>query len=284
MTIVIDTVTAPGFKGVIDAATVQRLVNATGLPQPQVMLDLTKVAALYALPPISQFYVGAIACGLTGNLYFGANMEYMGEPLSFCSHGEQGATINAWISGETGLSSVAVNAAPCGYCRQYLYETVSAKTLRIILATNTQGYEEMLLTDLLPLAFGPQDLGIQGGLLQPQSNGLSLIGASTPVTAAALKAANMCYAPYTKAYSGVGLLMRDGNTIAGPLSENAAYNPSLSPMEAALFAMNVAGYSYSDIVEAALCEVENPKVSQLQVSAEVLGSVSTVQVTPAPAR
>jgi cytidine deaminase len=70
--------------------------------------------------------------------------------------------------------------------------------------------------------------------------------------------------------------MNDGTTIRGPLSENAAYNPSLSPMEAALFAMNIAGYSYSQIAAAALCEVQDAEVSQFSVSVEVLGSVNPV--------
>jgi cytidine deaminase len=31
------------------------------------------------------------------------------------------------------LQSLAINAAPCGYCRQFLYEITTAKTLNILL-------------------------------------------------------------------------------------------------------------------------------------------------------
>jgi cytidine deaminase len=288
VTTITDIITAPGFAGVITASQVQTLISQTGDDQYAVMLDLTAVASLFAMPPISNFFVGAVACGGSGNFYFGCNMEYLGQPLSFCSHGEQDATVLAWLNGETSMPSLAVNAAPCGYCRQYMYETVSAQTLTIILASQTAAYQTMPLTNLLPLAFGPQDLGLQGGLLDPQSNGLTL-SSTDPAVLAALNAANMCYAPYSHSYSGIGLLMSNGNTIMGPLSENAAYNPSQSPLEAALFAANLSGYAYSDITEVALVEVANPEVSQYDASAAVLSSaapnlsINYVSATPASA-
>ena len=52
--------------------------------------------------------------------------------LSLCVHGEQSAINHALIQGETGLQSLAINAAPCGYCRQFLYEITTAKTLNIL--------------------------------------------------------------------------------------------------------------------------------------------------------
>ncbi len=271
-------VTGGDFAGVLTAKQVDDLLRDTSLTQPEVMLALTKIASLYALPPISRFFVGAVACGVTGNLYFGCNLEYVGQPLSFCSHAEQGATTNAWLHDEPGMSSLAVSAAPCGYCRQYLYETASASTLKIILSGQTTA-----LTDLLPLAFGPS-LGIGGGLLDPQSNRLKLATPSSdPAVLAALDAANICYAPHTKSFSGIGLLMNDGATFRGPLAENAAYNPSQSPLQAALFAMHIAGYDFADISEVALVEVQNPLVSQLDASRAVLHAVCSLPITYAPA-
>ncbi len=272
-------VTGGGFAGVLTAEQVDVLLRETSLTQPEVMLALTAVASLYAVAPISKFHVGAVACGVSGNLYFGCNLEYVGQALSFCSHGEQGATTNAWLHDETGMTSLAVNAAPCGYCRQYLYETASASTLQIILSGQTTA-----LTKLLPLAFGPKDLGIGGGLLDPQSNRLELATPSSdPTVLAALDAANMCYAPYTSSFSGIGLRMNDGATFRGPLAENAAYNPSQSPLEAALFAMHIAGYDFVDISDAALVEVQDPAVSQLDASLAVLRAVRDLRIIYAPA-
>lgn len=72
---------------------------------------LPKAAAL-ARPPISNFKVGAIARGASGKLYFGTNVEFAGEALSFTLHAEQSAVVNAWMSGETGVDLVGTSAAP----------------------------------------------------------------------------------------------------------------------------------------------------------------------------
>lgn len=276
---VISAVQAPHFDGSLSLSIAQTLVNQTGLQLASVMLGLSAVAALYAQPPISNFFVGAVVAGGSGSLYFGCNMEYSGQPLSFCSHGEQDATVNAWTHYETTITSLAVNAAPCGYCRQYLYETASAKSLQIILqgSTPTSQPQVMMLTDLLPLAFGPQDLGITTSLLTPQSNRLALPQPSHDLaTLAGLYAANISYAPYTNSFSGLGLVTTDGAWFPGPLSENAAYNPSQSPLEAALALMNLSGYSYANIASVALVEVQDAKVSQLDVSRSVLSAVTDV--------
>ncbi|HEU4728823.1 MAG TPA: cytidine deaminase, partial [Kofleriaceae bacterium] len=261
--------TASGFAGVIPAAEVQQLLAETGLTLPQLMLALCPFAALYSVAPISNFHVGAISCGASGNLYYGANMEFPDQPLSFCTHAEQSATVNAWMNGETGLGSIAVNQAPCGYCRQFLYETVSAATLEVILSNGT-----VPLTTLLPAAFGPQDLGVQGALLTPYTHGLSLVEPNPdPGIAAALAAANSAYAPYTSSYAGVALVTA-GGIYAAPLAENAAYNPSMSPLEAALSQLNLSGNPYGSITQVALVEVEGAEVSQLDVTEAVASTVT----------
>src|SRR4051794_20554241 len=56
-------VSGVGSRGILPAAQARELVALTGLGQQQTMVALTAVAALYAVPPISNFYVGAVACG-----------------------------------------------------------------------------------------------------------------------------------------------------------------------------------------------------------------------------
>ena len=65
------------------------------LSHEQLMMLLLPVAASFARPPISQFKVGAVAKGLSGALYFGANIEFTGEALNQSVHGEQCAVNNA---------------------------------------------------------------------------------------------------------------------------------------------------------------------------------------------
>ena len=158
------------FHGYLTASEAQELANEIGCSIPELMVMLVPFASWYAVTPISDFNVGAVSQGKdTGNLYYGANMEFPGEALSFCIHGEQAATNNAWINGETGITSLAISAAPCGYCRQFLYETTLAKSLTIYLPKTAAE----LLVYYLPDAFGPGDLGVKGALMSPQSHGLA---------------------------------------------------------------------------------------------------------------
>ena len=169
--------------------------------------------------------------------------------MSFTVHAEQAATNNAWLSGERGIQSLAVSDAPCGYCRQFLYELVTAQQLSILLPTEpgAETYTSTPLTTLLPRPFGPSDLGVIGGLMDPRHcpHDLALEGGAPadPVIAAALKAACGSYAPYAMnesyAYAGVAVQMDDGSIYAGRHAESAAYNPSLSPLQSALAFMNM---------------------------------------------
>lgn len=221
-----------GFYGYISAQDAQALAAAAGMSVVELAYALLPAAKAYAVVPISNYQVGAVAVGASGALYYGANMEFDGEALSFCIHGEQAATNNAWLNGETGITNLAINAAPCGYCRQFLYELNTAKTLSIQIADATQ-----LLTWFLPDAFGPQDLGIKGALMDAENHGLSITGGDATALDA-LAAANSCYAPYTTTYAGIALA-RDDGTFMGRYAENAAYNPSMSPMESALSHMTL---------------------------------------------
>ena len=179
----------PSFHGVISAELAAELEAQSGMNAWQLAFSLVSTAQLFAVTPISAYPVGAVAVGLSGALYYGANLEVAGQALSFTLHAEQAATSNAWINGEQGMSSLAISAAPCGYCRQFLYELVDAATLEIVLPTSSGQPAPELLTYYLPDAFGPADLGIVGGLMQPQANGVTVAGTLDATAMAALAAA-----------------------------------------------------------------------------------------------
>src|SRR5437763_9308422 len=143
------------MSGYISAEEVGQRLRQSGMTIGQLLLALIPQAQKYAIPPISNFFVGAVALGTTGSIYLGANFEFVGQALSFSVHGEQAATANAMAHGETGLQMLAVSAAPCGYCRQFLYELTTAPTLQILIPNEPAAP----LTALLPAAFGPADLG-----------------------------------------------------------------------------------------------------------------------------
>jgi cytidine deaminase len=259
--------------GFLPAGEVSKII-AAGSAIDQLMLDLIPLAKTFAIPPISNFFVGVVALGSSGSLYFGANYEFPGHALTFSVHGEQAATVQALSNGETGIEMLAISAAPCGYCRQFLNELTTASTLKIILP-NTPATP---LTTLLPAAFGPIDLGVTGGLMSPQSHGMALSSSiNDDVVQAALNAANRSYAPYSASYAGVALKTSDGGIVTGSVAENAAFNPSMSPLEAAIVNLVIgAGRKYSDIVDAVLVEARDAKASQSGVTAEIFSSITSV--------
>lgn len=215
----------------------------SGLTEAQIMTRLLPLAANFARPPISNFRVGAVAQGTSGNLYFGSNMEFAGETLSFSIHAEQASINNAWMNGETGIKAIAINAPPCGYCRQFINELPEQNPpLNILLKANPDlfcdEHNGSSLQDFLPHAFGPADLDISDRLMLPVDHGLSIADQNS-LENFAISAANQSYAPYSNCIAGLALETQDGRIIIGRYAENAAYNPSLSPMHSAISQLNL---------------------------------------------
>ena len=236
--------------------------------------ELVPFAQQYAVVPISNYKVGAVGIGLTGALYYGANLEVAGQALSFTVHAEQACVANAWVNGEQGLATLAISAAPCGYCRQFLYELVDAAILTVALP----GQPVQPLTHYLPDPFGPHDLGVQGGLMQAQANGLSVAQPLDQTGLAALAAANASYSPYTGTFAGVALRTSAGVICTGRYAENAAYNPSMSPLEAALSQLVFYNQPFDTIVEAVLVEAPG-SASQVGATQTLLGAISSTPLT-----
>ncbi|MFT5790158.1 MAG: cytidine deaminase, partial [Shewanella sp.] len=59
------------FAGHIDAQQLDELRTATQMEEQALLLALLPIAAALAKPPISNFYVGAIAKGKSGDIYMG---------------------------------------------------------------------------------------------------------------------------------------------------------------------------------------------------------------------
>src|SRR5688572_27235131 len=243
-------------RGVLPAEAVARLAVSPARIG-NLMMQLLPLAEEFAVTPVSGYKVGAVAAGLPAgsggwcNLYLGANFELTGSALSFTTHAEQAAVNNAWLSGEAGIEMLAVSAAPCGYCRQFLYELVTAQRLLILIPKRKGSltYHSAPLTTFLPKAFGPNELNVAGGLMDPRHGPHKLKlklknrSRTDSVVTAALDAAARSYAPYSTGnsfnYAGVAVQLEDGAIYAGRHAENAAYNPSLSPLLSALTFMNM---------------------------------------------
>ncbi|MGK2889418.1 MAG: cytidine deaminase [Candidatus Malihini olakiniferum] len=245
------------FAGMLLADEVAMLCTQCKLTPEALAYALLPLAAACAITPISQFQVGAVAQGESGNFYFGANMEFTAVPFQQTLHAEQSAIAYAWLSQERGLTSITVNYTSCGHCRQFMNELNHADTLHIHLPDR----EPALLHHYLPDAFGPRDLNITTLLMDQVNHGRTLHDADL-LAQTALNAANRSYAPYSNALSGVALETERGTVYTGRYAENAAFNPSLPPLQVALNLMNMAGDDIHNVCRAVLVEPRNATPSQ----------------------
>ena len=261
------------FAGHIDAQQLAGLVKASGLTEEKLLLVLLPVAATLARPPISDFHVGAIAKGKSGDIYMGGNMELPGEALFHSVHAEQSAISHAWLSGETQIVDIVVNFSPCGHCRQFMNELVEGAQVRIHLPEQ----KAQPLTHYLPYAFGPSDLNVTAPLLSKQNHELSL-DSSDPMIIEALDHASLSYAPYTSSFAAVVLETKDGATYCGRYAENAAFNPSMLPMQMALSTMSRHNRLFSEITRAVLIESAQGKISLVGATMDALHAVAAVEL------
>ena len=226
-----------GISAWLPADTAQGLAGDYGLSERALMIALIPLASEYATPVLSRFHVGAVGKTSGGNLYFGANLEFASGPLSFTVHAEQAVVMNAMSHMESDLDQLAISAAPCGYCRQFLYELDCAERLSIVL----DGQQDRPLMAFLPGAFGPADLNVSAALMKSPRLDLSLATETeNPLEAAACEAACHAYVPYTKSASGVAVRVENGDVYCGSQIENAAFNPSVLPLQMALSQLHLA--------------------------------------------
>nr|WP_154324736.1 cytidine deaminase [Pantoea sp. 201603H] len=258
---------ADDFSASLSAAHIETLKQQTQLDADALAFALLPLAAAYAITPLSHFDVGAVARGKSGRWYFGANMEFTGATMQQTVHAEQSAITHAWLCGETALEAITVNYSPCGHCRQFMNELNSGTDLQIFLP----GRDPATLKDYLPYAFGPRDLDIKTLLLDPIDHGYHMQG--DRLEQAAIAAANHSHAPYSQAHSGVALETESGAIYAGRYAENAAFNPSLPPLQAALILMNMHSEDIMQIKRAVLAEHPRATLEQHQATQATLNAL-----------
>ncbi|GGB50159.1 cytidine deaminase [Fictibacillus barbaricus] len=125
------------------------------------LMEQAKIAREKAYVPYSKFQVGAALLTADGKVYNGANIENAAYSLTCCA--ERTALFKAYTEGDTKFSAIAVVAdtkrpvPPCGACRQVISELCPPEMP--VYLTNLKGdVQEILVKDLLPGAFSPEDL------------------------------------------------------------------------------------------------------------------------------
>ena len=274
----------PGQGGKLTFKQCQEVIDAFGCSIEDLMVRLLPIASLYALVPVSNFQVGAVAKANISSrehsyeLYLGANIEFRRLPLNESVHAEQTATMNAWMQGATRIHAMAVSAAPCGHCRQFLHELERSDSLEIITPTEgKQDFSRMSLPKLLPMAFGPRDLNQGSGLMASEEKNenlfLSMV-TNDKLVLKALNAAEQSYSPYSHNRAGCAIQTSEGQTYLGRYVENAAFDPSLNPLQVAVSCMNM-GYLGEDqkITRAVLVE-KTSSIGQRALTEMILKSVA----------
>jgi len=141
------------------------------------LIDAARDAARHAHAPYSRFAVGAAVLLEDGSIVTGANVENASYGLSLCAETVAIASASAQgrlrevvaigvIGGAMDADGRATGIAPvspCGRCRQVINEAaqLGGRDLPVHCgAAEGDAIRSYALSDLLPDAFGPADLGI----------------------------------------------------------------------------------------------------------------------------
>lgn len=138
-------------------------------PGPEDLIAIARAAAANAYAPYSGFQVGAAVLLADGTVITGANFENASYGLSLCAETVALASTNA-AGRLRDVRTIAVAAmidgapapdvvTPCGRCRQVINEAAQITGVDIdIVCAGPDSHRHHLLSDLLPHAFGPNNL------------------------------------------------------------------------------------------------------------------------------
>jgi cytidine deaminase len=124
------------------------------------LFDRACAAMDFAYVPYSGFRVGACLLAQDGRAFDGCNVENASYGGTICA--ERTALVKAVSEGAKRFTAIAVAgeaqpAWPCGICRQVLVEF--SPDMKVLCGDRATGrFTATTLRELLPHAFGPQDL------------------------------------------------------------------------------------------------------------------------------
>lgn len=133
------------------------------------LIDIALEARQMAYTPYSHHKVGAALLTKDGKVYRGCNIESASYTPSNCA--QRTAFFKAVSEGEREFEAIAIVGgfedspvlrlcAPCGVCRQVMMEFCDPETFEIILCDEKDELHTYKLEELLPLGFGPTNMGL----------------------------------------------------------------------------------------------------------------------------
>lgn len=133
------------------------------------LVKLALEARKMAYTPYSHWAVGAALLTADGKVYKGCNIENASYTPTNCA--ERTAFFKAVSEGERNFAAIAIvggpegqaplgTCPPCGVCRQVMMEFCDYEKFEVILGVSETEYETYTLKDVMPMGFGPADLGL----------------------------------------------------------------------------------------------------------------------------
>lgn len=124
------------------------------------LIAMAKEVMKRAYAPYSHFQVGAALLAKDGRVFTGCNVENASFGATICA--ERTAVTKAVSEGTREFEKIAIvassgeYAAPCGICRQVLYEFMPEGN--VVLWSKDEGELETPLRELLPMGFRGEDI------------------------------------------------------------------------------------------------------------------------------
>lgn len=133
------------------------------------LVRLALEARQMAYAPYSHWTVGAALLTAEGKLYKGCNIENASYTPTNCA--ERTAFFKAISEGERNFAAIAIVGGPegekpygicppCGVCRQVMMEFCDYEKFEVTLGVSEACYETYTLKEVMPMGFGPADLGL----------------------------------------------------------------------------------------------------------------------------
>jgi cytidine deaminase len=130
------------------------------------LVAAAKAGMKNAFAILNNFPVGAAILTRQGHIYQGCNTQSVISGMGVCA--ERSAIDHAVACGEYMFDAIAVTSeleapiAPCGMCLQYIgeFSQVASHDIEILMIGSTGAVRENSIEKMLPVIFGPLDLGI----------------------------------------------------------------------------------------------------------------------------
>jgi cytidine deaminase len=125
------------------------------------VVEAARAASSKAYAPYSSFRVGAAILTISGAVYAGCNVENASYGLAICAERSAVARMVGTDIEDRKIRLVAVVSPdtapcfPCGACRQVLHEFGCQE---VVVLRASGEYERYPFSEILPHAFGPEDL------------------------------------------------------------------------------------------------------------------------------